>query len=136
MWWLSLVWSSINRNIRNRLSSRVTISAEFNKMAKKYNCFNFCNEHIKINIDNILYIKSDADYTEIILPGKKHLSSEPLRYWEDSLDNTLFLRIHKSYIINTSKIEKVAGNQVHLGEGIAIPIGRAYKEGFSERFLK
>ena len=93
-------------------------------------------EHIKVIIDNIFYIKSDADYTEIFLADKKHLSSEPLRYWLENLDNNQFMRIHKSYIINTFKIEKVASNQVFLNEKMIIPIGRAFKESFAERFLK
>ena len=93
-------------------------------------------EHIKVIIDNIFYIKSDADYTEIFLADKKHLSSEPLRYLLENLDNNQFMRIHKSYIINTFKIEKVASNQVFLNEKMIIPIGRAFKESFAERFLK
>ncbi len=93
-------------------------------------------EHIKVIIDDIFYIKSDADYTEIFLEDKKHLSSEPLRYWLENLDNNQFMRVHKSYIINVSKIEKVVSNQVFLNEKIIIPIGRAFKENFAARFLK
>lgn len=93
-------------------------------------------EHIKITIEQILYIKSDADYTELFLSEKKYLSSESLRYWSAHLDNPQFIRIHKSYIINTSKIEKVVGNQVYLIGNKLIPIGRAYKESFAEKFLK
>lgn len=93
-------------------------------------------EYIKITIEDILYIKSDADYTEIFFPNKKHLSSEPLRYWLENLDNNQFMRIHKSYIVNISKIEKVASNQVFLMNEIVVPIGRAYKESFAEKFLK
>ena len=58
-------------------------------------------EHIKIKLDDIIYIKSDTDYTEIHISKKKHLSSEPLRYWENNLDENQFARVHKSYIINT-----------------------------------
>lgn len=93
-------------------------------------------EHIKLSVDQILYIKSDADYTEIFLSDKKHLSAEPLRYWLEVLDKEQFIRIHKSYIINTQKIEKIASNQVYLSNDIIIPIGRAYKEAFTNRFLK
>ena len=93
-------------------------------------------EHIKIKLDDIIYIKSDTDYTEIHISKKKHLSSEPLRYWENNLDENQFARVHKSYIINTSKIEKISGNQVFLGSEIIIPIGRAYKEGFIEKFVQ
>jgi DNA-binding LytR/AlgR family response regulator len=93
-------------------------------------------ELIKITINDILFIKSDADYTEIIIENKKHLSSESLRYWEESLDNKQFVRVHKSYIVNTSKIEKIVGNQLHLANKNLVPIGRAYKEVFINKFIK
>lgn len=93
-------------------------------------------EHIKISIEDILYIKSDSDYTEIYLPDRKHLTSESLRYWLEFLDELQFTRVHKSYIINTAKIQKIAANQVYLEHDNSIPIGRAYKEAFTQRFLK
>lgn len=93
-------------------------------------------EHIKIITADILYIKSDADYTELFLTdGKKHLSSEPLRYWSEHLDPQQFVRIHKSYIVNTAKMVKVASNHIYLPGEQALPIGRAYKEEFVARFL-
>lgn len=92
-------------------------------------------EYIKIIIDDILYIKSDADYTELFVGDKRHLSSESLRYWLENLDERQFTRIHKSYIINTDKVEKITGGQVYLIEDIVLPIGRAYKEEFVKRFL-
>ncbi len=92
-------------------------------------------EHIKVRVDDILYIKSDADYSEIYLEGKKLLTSEPLRKWLENLDQRQFTRIHKSFIINTRKVVKVTGNQVYLVNKEVIPIGRAYKDDFTERFL-
>lgn len=93
-------------------------------------------EHIRISLDNIMYIKSDADYSEIYLPHRKHLSSDPLRKWLETLDNKQFTRVHKSYIINTIHIHKVVGNQVYIKNGDIIPIGRAYKDDFVEKFLE
>lgn len=93
-------------------------------------------EHIRIMIDDLRYLKSDSDYTELFLPGKKYLSSEPLRYWLEILDARQFARIHKSYIVNTAKVTKISGNQLHLDEGEALPIGRAYKEAFWEQYVK
>lgn len=92
-------------------------------------------EHIKITVSDILFIKSDSDYTEITLANKKHLSSETLRYWTKELDEKLFIRIHKSYLINSKKVEKMVGNQLHLSNNQIVPIGRAYKEGFMNRFI-
>jgi DNA-binding LytR/AlgR family response regulator len=93
-------------------------------------------EHVKIIVKDIIYIKSDADYTEIITSEKKYLSSEPLRFWEENLNQKFFFRTHKSFIINTSKIKKIMGNQVYLVENIRTPIGRAYKETFMKSLLK
>lgn len=93
-------------------------------------------EHIKVAIGDIYYLKSDSDYTEFYLPGEKHLSSEPLKYWEEQLKGFDFVRIHKSHVINVAKIQKISGSQVYLSSGAVLPIGRAYKEGFTQRFLK
>ncbi|MGB5386681.1 MAG: LytTR family DNA-binding domain-containing protein, partial [Eudoraea sp.] len=93
-------------------------------------------EHIKIAIKDIIYIKSDADYTDIITSEKKYLSSEPLRFWEQNLNQKHFFRTHKSFIINTSKIEKIIGNQVYLIGSIKAPIGRAFKENFMKSLLQ
>jgi len=93
-------------------------------------------DYTKIVISDIEYIKSDADYTEIVIGGKKKISSEPLRHWQELLDQNSFVRIHKSYIVNTSKIQKVSGNRVYLENEEVLPIGRAYKDDFSSRFLK
>lgn len=92
-------------------------------------------EHIRIKTEDILYIKVDLDYTEIHLKEKKHVSSESLRHWEEFLPAKRFMRIHKSYIINTNKIEKISGNQVFLENNSVVPIGRAYKSDFMERFM-
>ena len=93
-------------------------------------------EHIKINVADIRYIQSDADYTEVFIHEKKYLSQEPLRFWEETLDSAKFIRTHRSYILNISKIEKIIGNQVLLDEHTRIPIGRAYKENFMKHVLK
>ncbi|WP_149304015.1 LytR/AlgR family response regulator transcription factor [Pareuzebyella sediminis] len=93
------------------------------------------HQHVKVAVAHIEYIQSDADYTELFESGKKHLSQEPLRFWEEYLDSKKFIRIHRSYIVNTSKIDKVVGNQVYLGNQTILPIGRAYKEAFMEHIL-
>ena len=93
------------------------------------------HSHIKLEVEDILFINSDGDYTEIHIPAKKFLSSESLRHWEETLDIQQFVRVHKSYIVHIPKIEQVRGGRIFLTDGRSIPIGRAYKEDFSRRFL-
>ncbi|MGY5355389.1 LytR/AlgR family response regulator transcription factor [Wenyingzhuangia sp. IMCC45467] len=90
---------------------------------------------IKITKQEILYLKADIDYTEIITFSKVHLSTESLKYWLKKLKET-FCQIHKSYIINTTYINKVSTHQVYLSNGDVLPIGRAYKKEFVEKHIK
>ncbi|MGB0524599.1 MAG: LytR/AlgR family response regulator transcription factor [Flammeovirgaceae bacterium] len=93
-------------------------------------------EHIKVAIADIIYIQAGADYAEIITDTKKYLSINPLKYWLDKLANSNFCQIHKSFIVNTNAIEKIAGNQLFLTNEQVIPIGRAYKEQFMKRYIQ
>ncbi|MEM6725613.1 MAG: LytTR family DNA-binding domain-containing protein, partial [Bacteroidota bacterium] len=93
------------------------------------------HDHIRIEVADVQFIQSDADYTEIHLKAKRILSNESLRHWESVLDSDQFIRVHRSYLVNTKQIQRVSGNRIHLIGDHDIPIGRAYKEHFSERFL-
>jgi DNA-binding LytR/AlgR family response regulator len=90
-------------------------------------------EYLKVELADIRYLHADTDYTEIILADKKILSSDPLKYWEEELPADQFVRVHKSYIVQLSWIEKVVGNQIYLPGPQIIPIGRAYKEAFFQK---
>lgn len=93
-------------------------------------------DHIRINFEDIIYLGADGDYCEIVIPGKKYVSSEPLKRWIEILDGEIFFRIHKSYIINLRKIVKVTGTSVFLQDKVEIPIGRNFKEGFFKKVIK
>lgn len=93
-------------------------------------------EHLKLDIDSIDYIKSESDYTEVFFKESRHLTSHSLKYWIDLLDDSKFCQVHKSFIVQINKIEKVSGNQIYLNESQIIPIGRAYKDRFIDRFIK
>lgn len=89
-------------------------------------------EYLKVNAEEIRFINTDMDYTELNLKGKKHLSTESLQYWEEKLGED-FIRVHKSYLVNLEYVNKVAGNIVYLIDAIELPIGRAYKEALLSR---
>ena len=93
------------------------------------------HDYIKVTVDEILAINSDSDYTEIHLTDKKILSSESLKYWLDKLSNQNFVQLHRSFIINMKKVERVSGNQVFLSNKMSVPIGRAYKEAFMKGLM-
>ena len=58
-----------------------------------------------ISYNDILYCKADGRYTQVVLKnGKSILTASLLKSFENRLPCDLFLRIHKSYIINLNYI--------------------------------
>ncbi|NQX86201.1 MAG: response regulator transcription factor [Flavobacteriaceae bacterium] len=88
----------------------------------------------KISSEAILFIKSDADYSEVVTKQKTYLSTDSLKHWLQKL-GPHFYQVHKSYIVNTQHLEKISSNQIHLNTHHIIPIGRAYKSHFTNGFL-
>lgn len=94
------------------------------------------HEYIKVNPNEILFIKSDMDYTEVHLANKKHISPDTLNHWEKILYEYQFVRVHKSYLVHVTLITKVSGNTIYFNDQTFIPIGRAYKDNFLSSYVK
>ncbi|MGD8426323.1 MAG: LytTR family DNA-binding domain-containing protein [Balneolaceae bacterium] len=86
----------------------------------------------KVSFDEILYIESDKDYVNIVKADGSLMLLQTLKYWEDLLPDEHFSRVHKSFIVNISKIDKIAGNQIQIGDRY-IPIGRSFKQEFLDK---
>lgn len=84
-----------------------------------------------INTSDILYCKADDNYTEIYLnTNKKKLVSKTLKYFEDALNDTSFVRVHKSYLVNVNEIVKYVkgkGGSVVLSNGKQIMVSASKK---------
>lgn len=85
------------------------------------------HQYFKVEIDSILSVDADGDYTDVCLVDRKYVSSESLKYWEDKLLTYGFIRVHKSYLINTEKIAKTSASYIYLENNQKIPIGRTYR---------
>ena len=60
-----------------------------------------------IETSSILYCKADDNYTEIYLNNeRKKLVSKTLKYFEDALTDSGFVRVHKSFLVNVNEITK------------------------------
>ncbi len=85
------------------------------------------SKNIKIIFDSILFIESLKDYITIHLEnGKSHHLKQNISAFEKVLDSN-FVRIHRSYIIQTKKLTAYSKNEVEINT-IEIPIGSSYKE--------
>ncbi|MEZ5008335.1 MAG: LytTR family DNA-binding domain-containing protein [Chitinophagales bacterium] len=88
---------------------------------------------VKVDVAKIIIIKSDSDYTSLVLVDNEYLSSESLKYWEEEFQENEFVRVHKSYIVNIDMLLKISGNRIILKYGLEVPIGRAFKDNLFNR---
>jgi two-component system LytT family response regulator len=83
---------------------------------------------IPIDTENIIAILAEGDYCRVHLQNENHLVHLPLREFARRLTSELFLRIHRSALINTSKVLQIApagrGAQVTMQTGLIVPASR------------
>jgi DNA-binding LytR/AlgR family response regulator len=89
--------------------------------------FNVNKKHVKIYLDDILYIESLREYVKITTKEKTILTKIQLGEIEEMLAKNSFLRIHRSFIISKNKIESFSPSEIEIN-GKQIPVGRNYKE--------
>ncbi len=85
-------------------------------------------QNVKINFDEILHIESMDDYCRIFLTsGKPVLTLMALKNLVEMLPAAQFKRVHRSHIINLTKVEKMTKKTIFIGKK-EIPIGERYKD--------
>ena len=88
---------------------------------------------VRIAISDIRYIEGMSEYLKIHLDNQKPIITLlSMKKMEDYLPPTLFMRIHRSYIVNLQKIQEVNKNRVILDADTYLPIGDLYKDRFNE----
>lgn len=118
-------YSAIQRVKKKRLINRmeeVKSEAFFIKGDKK---------HHQLRFDGIDYVEGYGQYCKIHYLGKVILTLERLSNIEELLPLNDFLRVHKSYIVATPKIQCVIGNTIELVNS-KIPIGQSYRKSVKE----
>lgn len=83
----------------------------------------------KILHDDLLFAEARGNNTKIITTHNVLLPGMTFSKFEELLPKSLFLRVHRSFIINKSKISHIEGNRVFINN-TEIPIGSNYKESF------
>jgi len=130
-----------------RINDLYVLKSNYRMTLTKEKLEHFCdsfegNDHSKIVLKNkdaiefvsfehIIYLRGDGSYTDFTfeLKGKitKILMSYPLSHYESILPKKTFLRVHKSFIINTKfikQIQKSPGYTILLHSGETIPISK------------
>lgn len=81
---------------------------------------------VKIELEDLLYVENVGDYVKFHTVQGKVIAYSTLKRLEEKLDEG-FLKVHRSFIINLSKIKDIEENTIVIGDKV-IPISRAHKK--------
>ena len=90
---------------------------------------------VNVNIRDIRYVEAMSEYLKVWVDGqsKPIVTLLSMKKMEENLPG-YFMRIHRSYIINLTKIQEVNKNRVIMDADTYLPIGDLYKDAF-QRYL-
>lgn len=83
-----------------------------------------------IPVEQIRFVEAQDDYVMIHHTGGKALKQQTMKYYEDNLPKTDFVRIHRSYIVSVHEINRIEpyGKDSHvamLKTGDKLPVSRS-----------
>ncbi len=87
---------------------------------------------IKIDIPSIYLIEAKGDYIHVKTEDKNYTVHSTLKKIEEKLPNDLFLKIHRSYVINVQKIIDIEDNSVLIKKDV-IPVSRSNRPELMKR---
>ena len=88
---------------------------------------------VKVSIQDIRYIEAMSEYLKVYLDSEKKpiVTLLSMKKMEERLPDN-FMRIHRSYIVNLSKIQEVNKNRIIIDDDTYLPIGDLYKDTFQQ----
>lgn len=123
--------SRFNRTI-SRLKSHFNSNTDESQIPLEQLIVKSGNQKVKLNIEDIDYIESQREYLFFHMTEKEKVKSRmTMQEAMEILPKERFTQIHRSFIVNLSKVFTISANQLHLNKK-ALPIGRSYKEAVNK----
>lgn len=111
-----------NKSASQKVEDSIFVKVDKKKMKKVY-------------FNDILLVESLKDYIKIITTKGNYVVHQTLSSFTDELPSNQFMRIHRSYTANITKIDTVEGNSVEIANK-RYTIGRNYLEDAKAAILK
>lgn len=118
-----------NKDTQAQATSLTEIAPKSNQQTIDYILVKTDYSTIRVDLKDIQYIEGVKDYIKIVVNGKSVLTKSTMKNIEEKLLSTDFIRVHKSFIISMTRIDKIENNRIVFGEKY-IPIGHNYRKQF------
>lgn len=93
------------------------------------------NAFVRINYDDVLYIKAMENFSQIVTTTLKYATLIPLSTVEEQLPSDRFIRTHRSYLINAQNIESMTKDTIFIGE-FQVPVSDVHREKIVKIFIE
>ena len=90
---------------------------------------------VSIDLQKLLYIKAENNYISLIEEHRQTMVRMTLQEILNNLSGKSFLRVHKSYVVNADRIQKLESRQI-LINGIKIPVSKSFMNGVKTYLLE
>lgn len=91
------------------------------------------SEYHKVDLDTIIMVEGSREYLNVYTTDGKLLTNKRLKEMERELAAPEFLRIHRSYIINTNHIVSINAAEVVMKDDIVVPLGQPYRKELKQK---
>ncbi|MCL9806873.1 LytTR family DNA-binding domain-containing protein [Flavobacterium amniphilum] len=119
-------FKSVDRFLRESVPIKKSVVEK--QPEENYILLKSAGKNYKIDLDDIVYVESIKDYIKVHKQDGTNLTSKyKIGNLESELPFGSFIRIHRSFIINTSKITAFSNTDIEVS-GIELPIGVSHKE--------
>ena len=118
--------------ISTKPASNLGDSSKSQEHTEKEMYINIDRRLIKIEFDKIYLIEAKGDYILVKTEDKNYTVHSTLKKIEEKLPDSIFLKVHRSYIINIKKIIDIEDNSVLIARDV-IPISRSNRPELMKR---
>jgi len=109
--------------------------SELSDISDKYFYIKADRKYVKLDYQNVLWIKGLKDYVMLYTTGKRYMTAMNIKTIYSKLPHTIFARVSKSYIINVNAIESIDVDTIIIDRQ-EIPLGVSYKENFLSTHIR
>jgi len=95
--------------------------------------FNRKERYERINLNDLLFIQSERNYVHLVTDRNDYLVKNSLSDMQQQLHNKSFVRVHKSFLINLQRIQRIEAKQVLMDNEIAITVSETYRPDLIQR---
>jgi two-component system LytT family response regulator len=124
---------SLDEDKINRVLQEIALHSNFDKTIVPTR-----DGFVILRNNELIRLEADENYTTLYcVNGKKYVSSKNIKSFEEKLDSHMFMRVHKSHIVNIAfhlkEFNRTEGNVVVLSNGDHVPVSRRKLQEFLDK---